>query len=281
MFGYVRPLKNELLVRELARYRSVYCGICKSVSRDYGQVPRLTVGYDVTLLGLLLLALADDQPPVGLETCVLNPFQKKPIVQGGAVIERCAALSVLLGYHKAQDNRRDGRQAAGLAASALLRPAYRKARRRFPESDLAIRSRLERLAACEQGPPDPEAAVIFGELLAELMREAVADSHLGQPVRDALVLLAGELGAWIYICDAIDDLKDDCNNGNWNPFSGLEPDRAREIAGARMQAAEKAMDRTAALLPYTRDGGIVANVVTLGLPAIRETVFAGGRPGRL
>lgn len=61
----------------------------------------------------------------------------------------------------------------------------------------------------------------------------------------------------------------------------MSPAAARELASARMQAAEQAMDRTAALLPYTRDAGIVANVVTLGLPAIRETIIAGGKPARL
>lgn len=281
MFGYVRPLKSELLVRELARYKSVYCGICKSVSHRYGQVPRLTVGYDLTLMALLLLALAEAQPPVAMETCVLNPVQKKPIVQGGDVIDRCAALSVLLAYHKAQDNRRDERQVRGLIAGGLLLPAYRKARRHFQDSDKAIRNRLAQLAELEKGAPDLAAASIFGELLADCMREAATATALDPAIQAALVLLADQLGVWIYLCDAIDDLEDDCNNGSWNPFSGMSPAAARELASARMQAAEQAMDRTAALLPYTRDAGIVANVVTLGLPAIRETIIAGGKPARL
>lgn len=281
MFGYVRPLKGELLVRELSRYKSIYCGICKSVSRDYGQVPRLTVGYDLTLLALLLLSLAEDQPEVAMETCVLNPVQKKPIVQGGGIIDRCAALSVLLGYHKAQDNQQDEARVKGLVAAGLLRGAYRKARQRYPESDASIMRHLARLAALEKGPPDLEAASIFGDLLADVMQEAVSDGRLEGPVRAALVLFARHLGTWVYLCDAIDDLEKDCNNGSWNPFSGLTAAEARALAETRMQAAELAMDRTAALLPYTRDGGIVANVVTLGLPAARETILAGGTLGRL
>jgi hypothetical protein len=55
MFGYVRPLKPELLVREFSRYKSIYCGICKQIGHDYGQLPRLALGYDLTLLAVLLL----------------------------------------------------------------------------------------------------------------------------------------------------------------------------------------------------------------------------------
>ena len=63
MFGYVRPYKPELLVKELTRYQSVYCGICKQIGRDYGQVPRLALGYD----GLVKSAAAgkNAMPPRG------------------------------------------------------------------------------------------------------------------------------------------------------------------------------------------------------------------------
>lgn len=281
MFGYVRPQKSELLMREFSRYQSVYCGICKSIGENYGQLPRLTTGYDLTLMALLLLALTADQPPVEAESCILNPLRQKPIVKGGDVIERCAGLSILLAFHKATDDRKDeGGLKSTLAAAALSNP-YRRAKERYPRSETAIKIHLQRLAELEKGPPDLKAAEIFGDLLSDLMQIAAETSDYEQPVCEALQLVGRDLGTWIYLCDAIDDLKRDCNNSSWNPFSNLETDAANELARVRMQAAEQSLDRTAALMPYTRDGGIIANVVTLGMPAMRETILAGEKPGRL
>ena len=96
MFGYVRPLKSELLMREFARYRAVYCGICHNISARYGQLPRLSVSYDLTFLGLLLLALQKEEAELGRSGCVLNPLTKKTYVKGGQVLDLCAGLSVLL-----------------------------------------------------------------------------------------------------------------------------------------------------------------------------------------
>lgn len=281
MFGYVRPLKTELLVRELTRYRSVYCGICKEIGRAYGQFPRLTVGYDLTMLALLLLSLSSEQPPVEEAACIVNPIQKRPMVKGGPIIRRCAALTVLLAYHKAKDNVTDDATLSSRVIRSLLRPGYRQARKEFPESDQLIRRHLQRLSDLEQGRPDPAAADIFGELLADLMREALPSS-IGEPaVREALTLFAQQTGIWIYLCDAIDDHGRDCNNGNWNPFSDRTPEDAKNLAGRLLEAAETEMDRTAALLPYERDAGILANIVTLGLPAVRQTVLAGRKLGKL
>lgn len=281
MFGYVRPLKTELLVRELTRYRSVYCGICKEIGRDYGQLPRLTVGYDLTMLALLLLSLSPEQPPIESESCIVNPLQKRPMVKGGPIIRRCAALTVLLAYHKAADNVTDDRTLASRTIRSLLRPGYKRARKDFPESDATIVRHLARLAEMEKGSPDLKAADIFGDLLSDLTRETLTDDIREPSIREALAIFARQAGIWIYLCDAIDDHERDCNNKSWNPLSELPLEKARAVAGERLEAAEAEMDRTAALLPYERDAGILANIVTLGLPAVRQTILAGGKLGRL
>jgi hypothetical protein len=76
MFGYVRPLKPELLVREFSRYKSIYCGICKQIGHDFGQLPRITLGYDLTMLAVLLLSLSAKQPPDELAGCIINPLAR-------------------------------------------------------------------------------------------------------------------------------------------------------------------------------------------------------------
>lgn len=46
MLGYVTVDKNELKVREWDVYQAYYCGVCKSISRRVGQLPRMVLSFD-------------------------------------------------------------------------------------------------------------------------------------------------------------------------------------------------------------------------------------------
>ena len=49
MFGYVRPFKGEMLVKEYDAYKGVYCQLCRALGKYYGFPMRLTLSYDCTL----------------------------------------------------------------------------------------------------------------------------------------------------------------------------------------------------------------------------------------
>lgn len=51
MFGYVRPSVRDLPEEELDRFRAMYCGLCHTLSRRYGQAARFILNYDFTYLG--------------------------------------------------------------------------------------------------------------------------------------------------------------------------------------------------------------------------------------
>lgn len=281
MFGYVRPLKPELLVREFTRYKSIYCGICKQVGHDYGQLPRVAVGYDLTMLAVLLLSLSDRQPPDLPAGCILNPFARRPIARGGEVLELCAGLTVLFAWHKAADDVRDDHSIGGAAARVAFKRSSRKAFRRFPGYGQLIAQSMSALSQTETGDPDPAAAVVFGDLLRQVFERGAALVSSDEAVCKAIGLLGWHLGQWIYLMDAIDDWTRDCNNGSWNPYGGLDYQAARLVAAETLSGLELEMDRTAALLPFTRDSGLVANIITGGLPATREQVMRGEKLFRL
>ena len=292
MFGYIRPDKPDLLVREFTRYRSVYCGICKEIGRTYGQLPRVATGYDLTFLALLLIALSDETTQETAEGCVLNPVVKRPIARGGAAIPLCAALSVLLAYHKADDDVRDSRSLKGFFARAALYRAYCRAGRAYPAEAEAVRKALAELGAVEKGAPDPAAAEPFGRLLATLFGLA-ADRCVPRPTESvsgdfpydrlhaAMERLGSATGRWIFLLDAFDDLDKDEDNDEWNALSGLPKETVKETTDGWLRAAEEDADRTAALLPYRRDAGVIGNIVRQGLPGVRSAVLAGKKLGRV
>lgn len=287
MFGYVRPLKSDLLIKEFSYYRSVYCGLCKQIGRDYGQMARLTLGYDLTMLAALLLSLSDAPREVRPETCILNPIRKKPVLQEHAVLSVCAALSVILVWYKATDDTTDGKRWQGSGVQLVLRRAFSKASGRFESLIPRIETELKVLADYESGPSDIAASEPFGRLLGHIFR-AAAETVFNpghpcrqRPVIDAIDLIGHDLGCWIYLLDAIDDWQDDTDNKRWNPFGGRSRSEACEQADERLRQLEASLDRTAALLPYHQDSGIVRNIIVDGLPDMRRHIISGTKPERL
>jgi hypothetical protein len=77
MYGYIRPLKGELKVREFELFRSVYCGLCHTLKKRYGFPARFALNYDFTFLTMLLTG-EDFFYRCEYRRCSASPFKKKP-----------------------------------------------------------------------------------------------------------------------------------------------------------------------------------------------------------
>lgn len=297
MFGYVRPEKPDLLMRDFALYKSIYCGLCKVIGKRIGQLQRFTVTYDMTFLSLLLLAFSTIEPVVKYEGCVLNPFKKKAIIAEHPVLDYTADLSCIFAYESMKDDAKDEKPIRGRALSLLLRRSANKVARERPALVSYIREKLSQLEAIEKGFTIHDPTDCFGDILARLFKDGfdmlVASEVVSKCDRvtvsndprwyeseqdaDLYKTLLGDaghaLGRWVYLIDALDDLERDLAKNNWNPLSKLE--NGREVAEKRLIEAEETVDRNLALLTYERYGGLVYNIVTIGLPATRSRVMLG------
>lgn len=307
-------------MRSFSHYRAVYCGLCMELKRGYGQFSRLTTGYDMTFFTLLLEAFADGDPIHEPGICILNPVRRKPIGRSSAALEEAAVLSVLFAAAKLGDNLHD-REDLWRSRLGLLvgRRAIRRARRRSPQLDRAIREALEAMTTLEQQakPGDAtanQAAAAFGSLLAFCLRHGLgsaAPAVLEAPWLTGLERFMELLGAWVYLIDALDDRADDLAAGRYNALDHLDPESlhappersrfpalfqeyrglgaerwprrdAAAVAGyLTLAALETEMDRLLAPLPIRRHGELLANTVQLGLGSVRERVMADQRLERL
>ena len=153
MFGYLRPEKDTLLVREFAIYRAVYCGICKQIKKDYGNIQRAALSYDMTFLAILLIALSNEDASLTQEACILNPFRKKPVSTDHPALVFSAAVSVIFAYYKLLDEIRDDKKFLATAGYTLIRRGYRRAVSDFPEADQIIRTGIAALNQTENKFP--------------------------------------------------------------------------------------------------------------------------------
>ena len=75
MFGYVRPFKGEMLVKEYDAYKGVYCELCRALGRYYGPLMRMTLSYDCTFYALLFES-ARRADAGGAQAVHLQPVKK-------------------------------------------------------------------------------------------------------------------------------------------------------------------------------------------------------------
>ena len=210
-------LNRDLPEEELDRFRAMYCGLCHTLSRWYGQAARFILNYDFTYLAILLSdGTAGAQ---GAGRCYTSPIKKRPFLEPTAAMELAADESVILAYWQLRDGVEDHAWASGLkyrAGTRLLESAYKRAAALRPEFDQAVRRQLQLLSALEQAkdPSMDRAADSFAVLLSNAAEE------LTDPIRKRIMeQILYHLGRWIYLIDGADDLKKDAESGNYNPVA--------------------------------------------------------------
>ncbi|MDR3209758.1 MAG: DUF5685 family protein [Oscillospiraceae bacterium] len=276
MFGYVRPCAPELRVRELEAFKACYCGLCHALGTRYGFAARFVLGYDFVFLAMLLTPPEADMATVA-RRCPVR-CRKKRCYAGGAEMTGAAGRGVILAYHKLRDNADDEALPKSLASRAgcvLLGRAYRRAAADFPAFDKAVRARLTELDAAEADPSTPldGAADCFARLLAAAGEEGAEPGTSAR--RRILESLLYQLGRWIYLIDARDDLAEDAAKRRPNAIALREsaPDDAR----LRLTLAHSASLAASAfeLLPDNVWSEVLRNILYLGLPQAQDAVFAG------
>ena len=281
MFGYVRPRKDELRPRDVDTYRAAYCGLCRALAKDYGFRARFLVNYDMTFLYLLRSAVSE-KAACRRCFCPARIFRREACFCDEAGYRSVAACTVILCYHKLRDDVRDSGWIRGLpyrAASRLLRRAYRKAAARLPAYDALAREQLTRLSSLETelSPSIDATADAFAKLVAGCAAD-LTDPGLRRPMESLLY----QVGRFIYLTDALDDLPRDCRRNNYNPLryrfspvEGVLPQENQDYLSQLTDASVNLAGAALELLPIRSNREILENILYLGLPAVFAAVKNG------
>lgn len=216
MFGYVHANTEDLSPEEHERYRSAYCGLCRTLQKRHGALGRLTLSYDMAFLVLLLHSLYEPELREGEERCLVHPLSRHRFCSS-KITDYAADMNVALAYLNLLDNWKDDRSLPSLVLAWLLRPKYRRVKARYPRQCNAMEDCLKKLSTLEaSGVPDPDGgAKLFGTLMAELF--VLEEDRWSALLRS----MALSLGGFIYLCDAVVDLPRDLKKRRYNPLSAL------------------------------------------------------------
>ena len=261
MFGYIVINADALPEERQRRFRAVYCGLCATLRARHGLRGSATLSYDLTFLAMLLNALYEPGERAGRERCPAHPMKAHEYAVS-PVMDYVADMNVALAYHKCLDNWRDDRSLLAAGEGALLKRAYRRVEREWPEKCAAIEAWLDEIHAIEgekrTGIDAPVNAT--GRLLGELF--VYRNDHWA----DALRAVGDGLGRFIYFMDAYDDLPQDIKKRRYNPLTGLR-DRAdyEEFCRSAMTMMVAGATEAFESLPIVLDYDILSNVLYSGV----------------
>ncbi len=272
MFGYIKPVKAELLVKEYEFYKATYCGICRAMKKYTGALSGATLSYDSVFLALVrMLYVPDGEIGVEKRRCIAHPAAKRPMLRDNSAISYTAKAFAVLTYYKMADDLSDEKGMRKFAAG-FLRPLLGSAKRKamLPELCELSAKKLSEITGLEASGCDSvdKPAELFGELLGELFA-------YGLPQNERLVpyTLGFHVGKFIYAADAAEDYESDAASGKYNPYViyyGGQPlsRENKETVKTALILECKRIEEAVLLLPFGNRAtveNIINNIIYLGL----------------
>ena len=260
MFGYVTASMKELDKEMQRRYGAVYCGICRRIRVQSGNVSRLGLSYDMAFLALLLMSLYEPEETAGENACLMHPLKKRPWVDN-QYIQYAADMNVVLSYYNCLDDwQDDGKVSARLLAQQFGRHVP-EIEARYPRQCKAIEDCIRRLSELEkENCPNPdEPASCFGRLMGQLLtyEEDLWAPTLGQ--------MGFYLGRFIYLLDAALDYDKDKKKEKYNPYlamgTGKDWHRWEEYLVLTMGRCTECFEK----LPLVQDKPLLDNILYSGV----------------
>lgn len=250
MFGYVKPRRADLLVRDDDFYRAVYCGVCRQMKKKTGRLSSVSLSYDVVFLALVRMLYTDRHIECRKCRCIAHPCKKREMADGNDALVYSARASALLSYHKLKDDIADSGFFKKIPP-ALALPVFARAKKKAKMGDLDAVMR-EKLAALHEMERAHLASVdrpadLSGDLLGRVFAFESCDA-------DAALLydVGYHLGCFVYAADAAEDYDDDCKNDAYNPYrclfgdGGLDGEKKKDIHTAlllRLSQLEEAVKK--------------------------------------
>jgi len=149
------------------------------------------------------------------KNCITTPFKKRSFVKPTELGDKLAQANVILCYLNFLDDLIDEKSLGKRLALATIKKPYKKAKKLFPEMDAALTGCYQKLRELEK-----ENCKIFDRVCDPFAKlsETFCALMLGERADGYILDLCYNLGKWVYLIDALDDLERDFKRKNYNPF---------------------------------------------------------------
>lgn len=223
MFGYIKPDRDNLLVKELTLYKSVYCGLCSVLKKEVSFLLPLTLSYDFVFLSMVRGALTKDGISVCKGRCKYNPLKKCTFAISSSSTSYTAKTALILTYLKIEDDLKDSdvnvfkRLFYGLLHLHLKGKIKKLIRdeKEYENLYLCVKEKLSVLSALERelSADIDKLCATFGDIMSRVLSFSLEGSE--KAIAESIGF---SVGAYIYLIDAIDDYEKDAKHGAYNPL---------------------------------------------------------------
>ena len=287
MFGYVRAFKPDLRMCEYDAYKGIYCSLCRELGKNYGVFARFTLSYDFVFLALVRMAVReDDQMTFKKVRCPFYPLVKcRNICTSDDSVKYSAAVAMLLFYEKIRDNIRDESFFKRLKYY-LIYPmaawANRKAQKQYPEIAHKISEYMAAQQKIEAIPYKGSGFDAYADPTSSALSEILSFGIDDEKSRRILARIGYCIGKWIYLTDALDDLRDDLKKKRFNPFiqkyqlfniTELEFEKISEDMTGQLNVCICEACSAFELLDVRYFRQIIENILYKGLPAVQNEIL--------
>lgn len=276
MFGYIKPFKPSMQIAQYEIYRSIYCGLCKQLSKSYAPFARNILSYDLTFLAMLHLALTENPRMIQPQKCMLHWFHKSPCALPCEELSYAADISVISAYYHLLDNIKD--HTAPITshfACFMLRRAHKKAAVKKPQLEKIFTEWNQKQSDIEK--QKTESIDKFADPTANAIAKISASFTEDEKLIPVFTRFGYMLGRYIYFMDAFDDIEKDAKAKNFNPFLQKFPNREDErflsYVKEMMYITIAQLASAYELLPIVRLKPILDNIIYTGLPNTFQTVL--------
>lgn len=274
MFGYIKVQKGDLLVKEYEAYKSIYCGLCRQMGKDYSPFSRFILSYDCTFYAMFLMSKYRTCDGFENKRCCCLPTKKCTYCKTESNhLSKAAAFSVIAVYYKLVDDIADSKFVKKLLYKFLkfiVSFWRKKASKKFPELDVAVKNMVDEQFMAEK---DINCHLDMACEPTAKMMATILELESSDPAQKRLLHQMGYgLGRFIYMIDAVDDFEKDKKKGNFNPFNSYKENTYQVMKNNLSQSLAMTYDAYN-LLDFVDFKGILDNIILKGLPAVQKEVL--------
>ena len=274
MFGYVTPYKMELKIKDYEMFKAYYCGLCISIKNNFSNLCRMSLNYDMTFLGILLDSLECSKHKYVVTKCIAHPMKKKPKVIDNKALDYAAFCNVALVYYKLLDDYNDDNSLNKKFISMYIKKFINKSKEDLSPLLVNTEENIKKLSSLEKSQ-DIISIDELSDPFASLTAFIISYYYKNEDFYDNLYNLGYNLGRWIYIIDAYDDLKEDMEKHKFNAINkafntenlSYEDLIAQQVNRIEFNLLMSANTTVEALnkLPINKNEDLLFNILQLGL----------------
>lgn len=221
MFGYIYPFKPDLKMRYYDIFKSYYCSLCHEIKKNYGNIPRVSINFDTTFMAIFLDSFSNNKQTIQKKTCIIHPVEKKFIIKNNPSINYASHITIILTHNKIIDDINDENNLFSRVIFPIFNKYIQKLPTQFDEIKKNVSDNLNDLKKLETSDNEisiDEFSHPFANLTKNIFSFYAKFKNFNKDYFIDMENIGYNLGKWIYLIDAFNDMEKDFKNNSFNPI---------------------------------------------------------------